>query len=225
MKNILLALFLVMSSPHVANAFLNEEILKTQAAAKVKSILSDPDSASFQNIRVITNSKGEESVCGEVNAKNKFGGYVGFSPFSYSENNVTVLGEDTRTEEFSKYYLTGCAGPEKELIARVENEASFNCRIIWNLIVNVVVNQESKDAALDASMTAVKNRAKENGAIISPEQEIAIRTQFSQSLEQTLSNKQQVNSIKKSFKYQEYGFVETCVAGTVSLFKTQAGVK
>ncbi len=53
----------------------------------VKAELNDPDSANFRNVRAITVRTREgsvvRSICGEVNAKNGFGGYSGFAPFVY----------------------------------------------------------------------------------------------------------------------------------------------
>lgn len=42
--------------------------------------LKDPDSALFRNIKVVTRPDGK-LVCGEINAKNSLGGYVGYKPF------------------------------------------------------------------------------------------------------------------------------------------------
>ena len=55
---------------------------KTMEAAEelVKSKLKDPDSARFRNVRV-TPYGSNHVVCGEVNGKNAYGGYVGFTPF------------------------------------------------------------------------------------------------------------------------------------------------
>ena len=44
---------------------------------EVKEVLNDPSSAEFRNIKVFENG----NYCGEVNAKNKMGGYVGFQSF------------------------------------------------------------------------------------------------------------------------------------------------
>lgn len=46
--------------------------------AIVRNSLKDPVSAQFRNLR---GGKSNGSVCGEINAKNSFGGYVGFQPF------------------------------------------------------------------------------------------------------------------------------------------------
>ena len=49
---------------------------------KVKSQLSDPMSAQFQEVEYFIDDKNTLG-CGLVNAKNKLGGYVGFTPFMY----------------------------------------------------------------------------------------------------------------------------------------------
>lgn len=53
---------------------------------EVRQHLKDPDSGNFRNVYFVrgNNTSGlskEGYVCGEVNAKNAFGAYVGFHPF------------------------------------------------------------------------------------------------------------------------------------------------
>jgi len=55
--------------------------LIVNAQDSVKRLLKDPDSAKFRNIFVNKSKKGFTVVCGEVNAKNSFGGYTGFQRF------------------------------------------------------------------------------------------------------------------------------------------------
>jgi hypothetical protein len=57
----------------------SDQPLVHEAKAAVISHLRDPDSAKFGD--VYANNKGV--VCGSVNAKNAYGGYVGFSAFWY----------------------------------------------------------------------------------------------------------------------------------------------
>ena len=61
----------------------SKQIQSIQAAASYNLI--DPESANFRNVRArdIRREDGTEAVefCGEVNAKNRMGGYAGFSPF------------------------------------------------------------------------------------------------------------------------------------------------
>jgi hypothetical protein len=52
---------------------------EAHAKRAVAALLIDGKSAEFRNVRVIA-----EAVCGEVNAKNKMGAYVGFSRFLVS---------------------------------------------------------------------------------------------------------------------------------------------
>jgi hypothetical protein len=47
------------------------------ARVAVRAMLNDPESAQFTDLRVLENG----TVCGYVNAKNRFGGYTGKAPF------------------------------------------------------------------------------------------------------------------------------------------------
>lgn len=71
--------------------FRSPEYLAEQA---VKRILNDPESAQFRDMRVYT-----LSVCGEVNAKNAMGGYVGFQRFIYQRSVTGGAGIATMTPE------------------------------------------------------------------------------------------------------------------------------
>jgi len=66
-----------------------EKLGKSAVLAKLK----DPDSAQFRNIKVnldvpipsaAARGATEDAVCGEVNSKNSFGGYGGYSPFIWT---------------------------------------------------------------------------------------------------------------------------------------------
>jgi hypothetical protein len=50
------------------------------AQESLKQSLKDPSSAQFRNVRLVTFGSGKV-ICGEVNAKNSYGGYVGFKRF------------------------------------------------------------------------------------------------------------------------------------------------
>jgi hypothetical protein len=50
--------------------------------AGVKSKLRDADSAQFRGIKIGPDQKQTLMACGEVNSKNAYGGYVGFSKFT-----------------------------------------------------------------------------------------------------------------------------------------------
>jgi hypothetical protein len=55
--------------------------------AKVLEVLKDPESARFKNVQVAADG---QVLCGEVNAKNAFGGYVGFKPFVADAEGVVI---------------------------------------------------------------------------------------------------------------------------------------
>lgn len=59
----------------------------------------DPDAAQFRNEE--TSSAGD--VCGEVNSKNRFGAYVGFSKYIYSSTSGLV-GMSESDPDFAEYY-------------------------------------------------------------------------------------------------------------------------
>jgi hypothetical protein len=47
----------------------------------VADTLRDPESARFRHVRVVQDADGSDALCGELNAKNVYGGYVGYAPF------------------------------------------------------------------------------------------------------------------------------------------------
>ena len=67
----------------------------------VKANLKDPDSAEFRNQR---------GMCGEVNAKNSFGGYNGFKRFMAASEELVVIEGDGLMEpsEFEKAWSQMC---------------------------------------------------------------------------------------------------------------------
>lgn len=77
--------------------------LTEQDSAVVKKAfrigLLDPLAAQVEDIRVFVNPEGVRIICGKVNSKNAFGGYVGFQTFivqilpslDYSQPNVNPI--------------------------------------------------------------------------------------------------------------------------------------
>lgn len=61
--------------------------------------LRDADSAKFRNVRVVSTFMGT-AVCGEVNARNAMGGYVGFTEF-VTANDVLFLAEGDAVDDFA----------------------------------------------------------------------------------------------------------------------------
>ncbi|WP_238913791.1 hypothetical protein [Achromobacter insolitus] len=50
----------------------------------IEKDLSDPDSVRYRKIAFLDEGEGFTTVCGEFNAKNRVGGYVGYQTFSVS---------------------------------------------------------------------------------------------------------------------------------------------
>jgi hypothetical protein len=53
---------------------------KVEVQRRVSRLMKDPSSAQFEEIRAFQRD-GIVTVCGSVNARNGYGGYVGFGPF------------------------------------------------------------------------------------------------------------------------------------------------
>ena len=66
-----------------------------KAKLAVSASLKDPGSAQFQNVRM-ANYGSWKVVCGEVNGKNSYGGYVGFGPFVAGVNGATLFDKDNK---------------------------------------------------------------------------------------------------------------------------------
>lgn len=60
----------------------------SEAQEAVKRLLNDPESAQFREVEDCPSGRG---VTGEVNAKNTYGGYVGFKPFFYVDRRVIMV--------------------------------------------------------------------------------------------------------------------------------------
>jgi hypothetical protein len=69
-----------------------ESVVIEAALEQVREMLKDPASAQFRNVRVVDHAKGKV-VCGEVNAKNSYGGYVGFTLFVAGVNGAQLYSE------------------------------------------------------------------------------------------------------------------------------------
>lgn len=74
--------------------------------ARIKSRLKDPNAAQFRNVYV-ARSLGMPIVCGEVNARNSFGGYGGYQRF-ISGGDIQVLESDMAAGEMSTTWGKAC---------------------------------------------------------------------------------------------------------------------
>ena len=90
------------SQAKAAEAKLANEAKIAALRANVASMMKDPASVTFQNLRIATDNS---TLCGEVNAKNGFGGYVGFRPFFATTDKVMIRGSD-KTSSFEESKMT-----------------------------------------------------------------------------------------------------------------------
>ncbi len=179
---------------------------------QVKSLLKDPNSAEFKGVGIVINSKGEDAVCGEVNARNSYGGYVGFKKFVVLNEVATIVYPDKK-ETLKPFNLGGCAGQRPELLERLSAEATFNCNVIWTMFENIIVNNQTTDQTIKAAMHATNARAESNQATIDKTTMNSIENQYRDALQKSLSNKKFVDSIKK--KNRRYGTKATWMASCI----------
>lgn len=76
----------------------NYSAMVAKAKSAVSQDFKDPESARFRNLGIYksTTGKGGVSVCGEVNAKNAFGAYVGYRRF-VANDDFDEIEEDTES--------------------------------------------------------------------------------------------------------------------------------
>lgn len=74
---------------------LGEQKLIESAKQAAAYDLKDPSSAQFRNVRLVSYSDGRV-VCGEINAKNSYGAYVGFSAFMATDTEAVHEHKDSR---------------------------------------------------------------------------------------------------------------------------------
>jgi hypothetical protein len=71
------------AKPTIQKATSSQPETFPEARKAIIRILKDPDSVKFGQLFEGRGLSGKETICGEVNAKNGFGGYTGMTPFVY----------------------------------------------------------------------------------------------------------------------------------------------
>lgn len=82
-----------------------EAALIARGQAEAKALLKDPESARFRNVHIGIDILGNKKVCGEINAKNAFGGYTGFTPFVFHGRAAILSG--TPQDQLDYFSIAG----------------------------------------------------------------------------------------------------------------------
>ena len=79
--------------------------IQVMSESAVRAKLKDPGSAQFKNQRV--SAKG--AACGEVNSKNSFGGYTGYTRYIFAGKDLTIFESDMAPGEFDTSWRQVCS--------------------------------------------------------------------------------------------------------------------
>lgn len=131
---VILVIFLVLAFS-VANKKYKAHVVEQQAIAEeksaidraekaVRSLLKDPDSGKFTGSAL---NKKTGAVCGSVNAKNSYGGYVGFLPYIVTSSGEAMISPPdptvAGTVDFERYQaLVRFLDMHKEICAASKGE-------------------------------------------------------------------------------------------------------
>jgi hypothetical protein len=98
----------VASQQAEADAGYSDTLVISSAQQAVKRKLLDERSARFRDVSVVVQSSGMKAVCGEVNSKNRAGGYAGYQHFISAGTESTTYLEEQVTD-FASAWNELCA--------------------------------------------------------------------------------------------------------------------
>lgn len=81
---VLIACLVAIAPAHATDAI-------ADAKARILETLKDPDSAKFRDVKLYKSG----AVCGSYNAKNSYGGYVGYTHFGFTAQGAAILPPNT----------------------------------------------------------------------------------------------------------------------------------
>jgi hypothetical protein len=101
--------------------------------------LIDPSSAQFRNV-IFVNDRKNPMVCGEINAKNRMGAYVGFRRFVSSPNNPELTAIDPQSDlsvdeaqmEYNRCVSSGYSSCKYDAERAAEARATRDFATFWN---------------------------------------------------------------------------------------------
>jgi hypothetical protein len=115
--------------------------------------------------------------------------------------------------------------PQNQLAAKVHEHADFTCNVIWTMLDNRFRLKQDANIVVDTALVAMKDRAKENKAEVSPEMWQTIRSQLESQLAMTANDKKSAESIRKADATFKEAFVQSCVSQTDKTLRAQVGLE
>lgn len=161
MKKILLFVSIV-GLTNLAFAKEKESPFMQEATINIKNQMKDPESTQFRNLREIQNTLNEKSLCGEINSKNSYGGYVGYMPFSYSKEGTAILNHNAGGYKLylnlAIYNKSGCGGEKQEILARNPQMYTNYCEVAYQLFSDVIAEKQPRELAIETAMSTYKQK-------------------------------------------------------------------
>ncbi|EPG4500477.1 TPA: hypothetical protein R4Y11_001813 [Citrobacter freundii] len=180
------------------------------AQSAIKNQMKDPDSTNFKSVREITNSQGGRFVCGEVNSKNSYGGYVGFKTFAYQRGRAVIDGSFSTPDDYEFLALSGCAGPDVEKVALANKQAKIGCQISWEQITDVVLFNKSAEVSADNAIAKIKLK----NPNLEPTVAANMKSQFITSVNTMKADGSFVESVKSNTNATRVIFMKECINKT-----------
>lgn len=103
-----------------------------KARRQVLSALKDPQSVQLRNEKWLPKS---ETLCGEINAKNSMGGYVGFKKFFATHSDFLLQGAGFRTANLGRF--KSASNLQKEHFDYLESNSQQNQFLINDIFENI----------------------------------------------------------------------------------------
>lgn len=180
------------------------------AQSSIKNLMKDPDSTNFKAVREIKNSQGGKFVCGEVNSKNSYGGYVGFKNFAYQGGRAVIDGSFSNPDDYEFLALSGCMGPDVEKVALANKQAKVGCQISWEQITDVVLFNKSSEASADNAIAKIKLKNPNLDASVAEN----MKSQFITSVNAMKADGPFVESVKNNTNVTRVMFMKECINNT-----------
>lgn len=186
-----------------------------KAQNDVKQLMKDPDSTNFRNVREITNTLGNKVLCGQINSKNSYGGYVGFMPFSYSNEGLNIVEISGRTGyqqivQIDRYEKDGCEGERYERLARNPEVYKNYCAAFYQVFTDVIADSQPREVAFE---TAIK-KYKEQGFNLIIKDENEMKVALESNLKIMEDNPATVKMIRKKRDSDFKQYLNGCAAMT-----------